>query len=163
MKKVLSVLLSLVLMFSLTAVAFAEGADEPDYSGYVNIYFIVDGAEIGAVHALPGEVITQDIVNVAGNPSKEATDEVKYIFEGWYAAEAVDGEYKVVDGAEKQIASTFKAPTEAGDYYYVAVFYEESIQASTTLWSFFQSIFARINLIFEYFAKVFEGIIDFEN
>ncbi len=162
MKKALAILLSLILMFSCTAVSLAadESAAEPDYSTYVNIFFIVDGAVAGTVRALPGEMTAQDVVDTIGTPSKEATDTVRYIFEGWYAS---DESGNVIDGAEKQLSATFKIPEAAGNYYYSAVFYEENIKETTTFWAFIQTIFARINLIFEYFAKVFEGIIDFEN
>ena len=38
---------------------------------------------------------------------------------------------------------------------------KETIKESQTFWSFVQSVFARINAIFEYFAEVFKGIFNF--
>ena len=46
-------------------------------------------------------------------------------------------------------------PPVSGDATYVAVYSEEDLSDRMTFWNFIESIFERINLIFEYFATVF--------
>lgn len=165
MKKTLSIILAVILMFSAVSVmAFAEDATD---EGLVTINFYVDAEDIGStpfhtIKVLPGKNFTDRLVTgeeAIGDPEKAPTEEVEYIFKGWskYNTETdstdptvyVAGTIPVVENADEAVIC------------YVAVFAEQEVRENQTFWQFVASIFARINAIFEYFAKVFEGVVDF--
>lgn len=142
MKKALAVLLSVLVIFSSFAVmAFAQEGE----TDLVTVNFVVDGKTIKTVQVVPGEILTP---YVPENPALDATETTEYVFKGWADA----------DGNIYQ-QSTFPTPDgSVAEITYTASFSEESVKENETLLSFIASIFERINMIFEYIAKVFEGL-----
>ncbi len=156
MKKALSVILSVLVIFSMLGMA-AAAADE----NLVTIKFVIreEGKEdivLRELKAAPGVNFVDRIVAGGdmeiGVPHKASTETTEYIFKHWVNAETGEITYTGNVPAAKE------GQTEIT---YVAVFAEEEIKENQTLWAFIQSLFERINMIFEYFAKVFEGVFDF--
>lgn len=144
MKKALSVLLSMLLIFSMVGVmAFAAEGDETDL---VKVVFQnYDGTVIKEIEVAPGTILTAYIPE---NPERiDPEGEYKYTFKGWKDA---DGKYWYKN-------STFPTPDGSqAEIFYTADYTSEHIGGFQSLWNLIESIFARINLIFQYFAKIFQ-------
>ena len=139
MKKALSLLLSVLMIFScMTVAVFAE--DEMPAPSYYTIKFVDwDGTVLQSGPYSPGEVVT-----APANPARASEDKkVEYVFKGWSA----DG------GNTVYHAGTIPIATE--DVTYTAVYAESKKSNNLTFWQLVQSIFARINKIFEYFNEIF--------
>ena len=136
MKKTLALILAVLVAFSMLTVAtFAADGD------LVSINFVDDdGKEIASYQVAIGENV---VPYVPANPEKESTETTKYTFAGWVSS---------FDG-ETYFANTI--PNAAFDVTYKAEYSEKDISGNQTLLQFFRSIFERINLIFEYFATIF--------
>ncbi len=137
MKKALALILSLLVAFSmLTVAAFAEG-------DLVTIKFVdSDGKGIKTVQVAPGTLMTP---YVPENPEKADTETTRYTFIGWKSS---------VDTDEEPYSKN-TVPNARVDVTYTATYSEKDISQNQTLWNFIESIFARINLIFQYFAEIF--------
>ena len=137
MKKALSLLLSVLMIFScMTVAVFAEDATP----AYYTVKFVDwDGTLLTSTPYSPGEVVT-----APANPTRTSDDKkVEYVFKGWSA----DG------GNTIYHAGTIPIATE--DVTYTAVYAENKKSDNLTFWQLVQSVFARINQIFEYFAEIF--------
>ncbi|MBQ9914141.1 MAG: hypothetical protein IJO73_07920 [Clostridia bacterium] len=152
MKKALSVLLSVLVIFSMLGMA-VSAADED----LIKIEFVIDDEVVQTLNVAPG-VDYRELINEEYKvPTKEPADGKEYIFKYW------------VNDASKNTSSTSQLPVISADDYasgitsikYVAEFAEQDIKENQSFWAFVESIFERINMIFEYFAKVFEGVFDF--
>ncbi len=145
MKKALSLLLSVLMIFScMTVAVFAEDA-APDAPVYYTIRFVDwdwDGSDetvLSSAPYSPGEVVT-----APANPTRKSDDKkIEYIFKGWSA-----------DGG-KTIYHAGTIPIATEDVTYMAVYAENKKSDTLTFWQLVQSIFARINKIFEYFNEIF--------
>ena len=168
MKKVVSVLLAALMIFSCFGVmAFAEGGAEikQEVSVYVK-YLELD--ETGKAVEVSTDV--KKVEKGAAIPAAE--------MEAWlyYMPREFSEDYEVKeDGYTRTETKTYtfkgfiKEGDESGQLYYfgstdaieentvfVAQYKIEDTIDNITFWELVQSIFARINLIFEYFAKIFE-------
>ena len=151
MKKALSVVLALLValsMFSVVAFAEGEATQEPETSkGMVNFIFIVDGEEY---HNVTVESGTKDLnSHLKPHPQKEETDTTKYTFDGW-----------VTEGDENHYYnSTIPVPeVKAGEtvvIVYTATYAEKDISGNQSFWNFIETLFERLNTLFEYFATIF--------
>lgn len=141
MKKALALLLSLLVAFSMLSVVAVAGDDAEE--GLVNIIFVVDGVTVADVKIQPGDTLAPVTPD---NPEKQDTETIRYTFKGWRSSQDGNLYYKSTipnpDGSVAQIT-------------YTAEFTEEDISEYQSLWNLIESIFERINLIFEYFAKIF--------
>lgn len=135
MKKIIAVLLSVLMLFSVFgATVYAAEGD------YYTVKFVdFDGTELGS-----RQVIHGGIISAPENPSRENTEEVEYIFKGWSSDEG------------KTVYSANTLPLATADVTYTAVYAENEVGNYQTFWGFVKSIFERINMIFEYFYKIFE-------
>ncbi len=146
MKKALSLVLALLVAFSMFAVVVAaEGEAADDLSNTVKVTFVIseDPRVEEVVYVKRGEPLTQ---YTPENPVKQDTDTTRYTFKGWMSE------------ADGQIYYKSTIPTPDEDTYqitYVAVFSEEDISTRQSFWNLVESIFERINMIFEYFAIIF--------
>ena len=70
----------------------------------------------------------------------------EYIFKGWAAME----------GEENDLYQKNTIPNAVDGTIYYAVYSSKEVNESQSFWEFIESIFARINLIFEYFARIFD-------
>ena len=140
MKKIIAVLLSVIMLFSVVSIAvFAEG--EEDVKTYYTITFVdYDGTHLGSRQVAEG-----GIVDAPENPSRAATDKTEYIFKGWKSS---NGDENVYSGP------TLPRATE--DVTYTAVYAEKEIKEYLTFWKLVASVLERINKIFEYFNKIFD-------
>lgn len=143
MKKTLAMLLAVLVALSMFAVAaFAAEGD-------ITVQFKNGDAIVGTVTLKPGAI--DDITpNIPENPVKASDGEYEYTFKGWQ----LEGD----DSGKLYFKNTIEAP--GADYAgqtitYVAVFSAEEITPTQTFWNFIESIFARINTIFQYFAEIF--------
>lgn len=149
MKKALSVILSVLVIFSMLGMAVSAADD-----GLVNIQFVIreEGKEdvvLKELNVAPGINIVSQLADLE-DPVKEPADGVEYIFKCW--ENAANGH---------QTSTSNIPPAGETDVVYVAVFAEQEIRENQSFWAFIESIFERINMIFEYFAKVFEGVLEF--
>ena len=140
MKKVLSVFLAALMIFSVLGVVFAS-AEEGDV--YTIIFYDEDGTLIAT-----RDVQYYGVVKAPENPSKANEinadgKTVVYTFEGW-----TDRESGIV-----YHASTIPVATKNTAYY--AKYSASTEEEGQTLMAFIRSIFARINIIFEYFYRLF--------
>ncbi len=170
MKKVLSVILAVILMFSAVSVmAFAEDSTETEAPLVtVKFYWDADDIENGEPKNVVKIDASENLVEYfkyygyPETPAKESTETTKYTFKYWE-------EYKVKEGkweptGNQGYSGTLKLPAgvaNGDEVVFVAVFHEEEIKENVSFWALIASIFARFNQIFEYFAKIFEGAVDF--
>ena len=151
MKKALAVLLSVLAIFSMFGVvACAEDAATDLVK--VEYYLSKEDYEAGkdplkAFEVAPGMIIDK---YVPANPTKEDTETTRYIFKGWRCE--LDGEIYY----EGTIQQVFPSCEPGSTVVFWAEFSEEDIEVRQTFWNLVESIFARFNLIFQYFAKIFE-------
>ncbi len=137
MKKTLALVLAVLVAFSMFA--FATSAAD---SELVKVTFINDGKEYSSFELLPGTVLTPYMPE---NPTKAPDGSNEYIFKGWAVSE--DGEL--------YFKNTIPA-VGTEDVTYMAIYSAKEIKESQTFWEFIESIFARINLLFQYFAAIFD-------
>lgn len=139
MKKIIAVLLSVLVIFSAVGIAaFAEdGVDE-------NTYYTITFVDYNGEKLASRQVRHGDIVNAPANPTRESTDDVDYTFKGWSA-----------DGGET-IYYPNTIPVATADVTYTAIYAETGHKDIMTFWDLIGSIFRRINMIFEYFNKIFD-------
>lgn len=148
MKKTLALVLSLLVAFSMFAVV-ASAADE-----LVTVKFVyqteTDSEVIETLQVAPGTPIIPDLVPDITKEFKTEKDgkTYKHTFKGWKSS--VDGGTYYDSGIPTPTAD------QAGKIIvYSAEYAVENYSARQTLWNLIESIFERINLIFEYFATVF--------
>ena len=144
MKKALAVLLSIIAVFSMFGIVAC--AEEEDNKAIVVVMFCdEDGKVITANSYAPGLTVT-----FPEDPSKQATETEEYIFKGWRCSADDELYYK-----NKPYA--ISANATANDIItFTAEFSKQEIKVTQTFWNFVESVFARLNLIFQYFAKIFE-------
>ncbi len=143
MKKALSVLLSMLVIFSmLGVVAYAEGEEN-----LVTVEYYNEGSLIKTVKVAPGTIIDE---YVPANPSKPATETEEYIFKGWRC----DLDNKLY--YEETVQYIFEDCEAGSTVRFYAEYSVKDIGSRQSFWNFIESIFERINLIFQYFAKIFE-------
>ncbi len=149
MKKALSVLLAVLVAFSMCSV-FAFAADEQTP---ITVRFINDGKPIKEVSVQNGAILTS---STPDNPTKESTETTKYVFAGWQAQDEAGNVLDETLYQKSTIPSPYLAEGETTKTIcYVAIYTEKDITGNQSLLAFIQSIFARLNMIFEYFAKIF--------
>lgn len=139
MKKIIAILLSVLVLFSAVGIAaFAEDGVEADT--YYTITFLdYDGKALGT-----RQIIRGGIVNAPANPERATENNTDYTFKGWSA-----------DGGETiYYANTL--PVATADVTYTAIYSETAHKDYMTFWDLVGSIFKRINMIFEYFSKIFD-------
>ena len=150
MKKALAVLLSVLVMFSmLGVVAFAqeeapEGADKLIFVKFCN----ENGDVIRLANYSAGAILGED--DIPDNPTKAPTETEEYIFKGWRCS--ADGNLY-----HKGTPYAMSSKGQPGDFFtFTAEFSVKVVGNIITVWNLIESIFERINLIFQYFAKIFE-------
>lgn len=152
MKKALSVILSVLMIFSMLGM-FVSAAD----ANLVTVKFVSDGVVIRQLEVARGVNFVDRIVaggdSEVGIPTRPDKDGIRYTFRYWLDE---NGE-KVFTGNVPAVPEDYTAT----EIIYVADFASEEIRENQSFWAFIESIFARINMIFEYFEKVFEGVFDF--
>lgn len=155
MKKTLAVVLSLLVAFSmLTVMASAADLTEEDLAKVVTVKFVyqteTDEEVIETIYVAPGTGITPELVPDIVNEFKTEKDgkTFKYTFKGWKSS---------VDGSVYYDAG-IPTPTEdqaGATIVYSAEYAKEDYSERQSLWNLIESIFERINKIFEYFATIF--------
>ena len=142
MKKTLALILAVLVAFSMFTVATCAAGD------LVTVNFVdSDSKEIKTYQVAIGTTLTP---YVPANPEKAATETTKYIFAGWESSVDVD------DKGEYIVYSKNTIPDAAFDVTYTAKYSTKDITGNQNLMQFFKSIFERINLIFQYFATIFD-------
>lgn len=142
MKKALSVILSMLVIFSMVGV-MAFAADE----ALVNVVFLDDNGE--TIHNVQLAEGTNISSYAPENPSKPDTDTTEFIFKGWdYVESETDGDRLYYKNG---------LPTATGETMtFKAVYSENDISGYQSFWNLIESIFERINRLFEYFAEIFQ-------
>lgn len=137
MKKTLALILAMLVAFSMFSVA-AVATDN-----LVSVQFVdYDGKEIQSSSVTIGESISAYAPN---DPVRENTDKAEYTFAGW----------KSNNPEDTKVYSKYQLPAATENVIYTATYSEEKVTAGQNLLQFFRSIFERINLIFQYFATIF--------
>lgn len=162
MKKALSVVLSLLMILSMFGMLAA--AEDNYKDGIVTVQFRVDGNVYREIKVMPGVSFVDRLLEgqeALGVPEKtDPEGKIKYTFECW---ENADTHEKRTTGGIPAVDKQFDAdgnPVNGRVVVYDAVFATEDVTENQSFWAFVQTIFARINMIFEYLAKVFEGIFE---
>lgn len=163
MKKALALILSLLVAFSMFAVvAAAEGEADASAEKTYTVKFVYqtpseDGEDgdtgtvstVKTVKVAPDVLIPASVVPELVTEFKGYADDgkkYKYTFKGWRSS------------ADDQLyyAGTIKFPADApAEITMTAEYSMEDISERQSFWNLIESIFERINLIFEYFARVF--------
>lgn len=137
MKKTLALILAMLVAFSMFSVA-AVATDN-----LVSVQFVdYDGKEIQSSSVTIGESIS---AYAPADPVRENTDKAEYTFAGW----------KSNNPEDTKVYSKYQLPAATENVIYTATYSEEKVTAGQNLLQFFRSIFERINLIFQYFATIF--------
>lgn len=137
MKKTLALILAMLVAFSMFSVA-AVATDN-----LVSVQFVdYDGKEIQSSSVTIGESIS---AYAPDDPVRENTDKAEYTFAGW----------KSNNPEDTKVYSKYQLPAATENVIYTATYSEEKVTAGQNLLQFFRSIFERINLIFQYFATIF--------
>lgn len=131
------------MIFSACSVlAFAEGEEE--VTTYTVTFLNDDGTTIEVRTGLASGAK----IKAPEDPTKEADENYTYIFKYW--AVYKDG---VLDESQHYYPSAIPKVTE--DATYMAVYSAQEVKEILTFWELVQSFFARLNALFEYFAKIF--------
>ena len=137
MKKTLALILAMLVAFSMFSVA-AVATDN-----LVSVQFVdYDGKEIQSSSVTIGDSIS---ACAPDNPVRENTDKAEYTFAGW----------KSNNPEDTKVYSKYQLPAATENVVYTATYSEEKVTSGQNLLQFFRSIFERINLIFQYFATIF--------
>lgn len=142
MKKVISVLLAVLMIFSVfgATVAFAE--DELKET-YTIIFVDFDGTELAKFE----NVTKGDKVIAPAYPVRENTPDMKYVFKGWKKGDDETVLYHQntipeASGSEEVIT-------------YTAVYSEQPVEETLTFFGLIAYIFSQFNRIFETIASWF--------
>lgn len=138
MKKTLAMLLAVLVALSMFSVA-AFAADD-----LVKITFLADDGTtvIREFETTAGKVFTGAVPEDPAEPVNPE-DGYRYTFKGWQSSVDEKIYYK---GTMNPVSQ---------DVTYTAVFSKEEVKPTQSLLNFFESIFERINAIFQYFAEIF--------
>ncbi len=171
MKKTLSVILAVLLMFSTVSVmAFAEDATEVLPSeNMVKVYFYLDEANLGGdadyvIEIEAGGKLATEIgytEDFPDKPEKAATDTAEYTFRYWEEYTLGEDGNWIATGNTHYTYTLPNIPADAEDgseIYYVAIYNEELIFENMSFWALITYIFSNFNKIFEYLAKIYEGV-----
>ena len=146
MKKTLSLLLAVLMIFSVCSFTLASA--EGEAATVKIIFYDYDNTVIEEKMVVPGGKFT----GPAAAPARpnEVKDDVEYVytFKGW--AKLVDG---VADESQLYYTQTFDFVEE--DTQYIAVYSVEEREPIMTFWNLIEMIFSKFNEIFEYFFKIF--------
>lgn len=156
MKKTLAVVLTLLVAFSMFSVAASAATVSVEDADFV-VTFMKDGIPVGTVgysdlaNAEAADFPDEEIVPQQYEADKydEESKENKryrYKFVGWRSE---------VDGQLYYPGTLSKHPATEKYITLVAEYSVEDLSERQTFWQLIESILARINLIFEYFATIF--------
>ncbi len=173
MKKVLAVILSVLMLAScLAGVAYAdiEAPEERTETINVTFYYYIDNKKW--VYENGDAKPEQKSLTIQLAPGEEySVDDWKYVVLADMPKEFTHDypvEYSMTETKTYIFSHFTRSTDESGEKLYIAnlntltedtVLYaqykiEDTIEY-TTFWEFVQSVFARINIIFEYFAEIF--------
>ena len=154
MKKTLAVVLSLLVAFSMFAVSVsAEGETTESTTASVTVKFVYATATEAEVEFAKTVVVGTEIdaeiipaIEKTFKAEKEDGKTYEYTFKGWLS---VDGKL-YYDGDMPDAAGN-----DGDVIVYTAQFSEKEYEEPQSFWNLVESIFERINRIFEYFAAIF--------
>lgn len=152
MKKALSVLLCVLAIFSMFSfMTFAQ--DGTADSTPITVKFMDGESVIKTIQVKEGAILTPFCPM---NPEKPSTETTKYTFRGWVAYNE-DGTVadETIYNSETLPAPYLEEGEETKTIIYKAQYIEKDITGNITFWGLIQSIFERLNRLFEYFAEVF--------
>lgn len=147
MKKTLALLLAMLVAFSMFSMA-ASAAET------VKVSFVKDGIVIREVYLAAGEAVKPDYVPELSetfyteikDPETGEVSKTKHTFKGWKSS--VDGKLYYA-GTMPVVAS------DVSEIVYTAEYMSEDYSERQSFWQLVESIFERINLLFRYFATIF--------
>ena len=147
MKKALALVLSVLVVISMFSMA-ASAATVDINEANVIVNFVVSDVTVKTVgysSIKNAEAMDFPDENQAPKQYESPNGDKKYTFVGWKSN--IDGEI--------YYAGTLRDHPEAAEIILVAEYSEEDMSLRQSFWELVESIFARINLIFEYFATIF--------
>lgn len=143
MKKALALALSLLVALSMFSVVSFAASD------YVKVTFVNGGEVVKTIEVAADTSITPDLIPAVETEyftDGEDGARFKHTFKGWKSS--VDG--KIWHNG------TIPAPDgSVASITYTAEYSVEDYSERQSFWNFIESIFERINLLFEYFATIF--------
>ena len=161
MKKTLAIILTVLVAFSMLSVAAAATGEAPAQRT-VKITFVYqtpgenENATVGGSETIGEVTIASDLLVPSG-----AVPEIADKFTGVSAADGKKYEYTFKgwrSSADNELyyAGTMKIPANApAEVTMTAEYSMKDVSERQSFWNLVESIFERINLIFEYFARVF--------
>ena len=149
MKKTLALVLTVLLAFSMFSMAASAATTKVRF---VDLY----GKEIKTIeydYAAEGKLAAADFPEVDTNYERDelqedgSTKKYEYTFKGWRCDACGDLHYP----------STFSSADHAKytEVLLSAEYAKEDKSGNQSFWQFIESLFARINVLFEYFATIF--------
>ena len=153
MKKALAVVLSVLLVFSMFSMA-VSAATVPIDSAVVKVEFVnYYGLQVGYVgyssikNAEAADVPVVDKEFEGTEIVDGTTKEYRYTFTGWKCDCCGNVFYDNTIATHDEVL---------GEIVLTAQYSKKDLSENQTFWQFIQSIFARINILFEYFATIFK-------
>ena len=145
MKKTLAIMLTVLMAFSMFSVAASAAS--------VTVHFINGNKQIKEVTVDSSNTFDASLFPVFENEQFEldekqddgTTKTYRYTFQVW----------KVVMTGKLYYPGTFEVDGTESEIWLEAQYTKEDISGRQSFWNLIESIFARINLIFEYFATIF--------
>ncbi len=134
----------LVAFSAFGVMAFAQDLPEPPIKVE---YVLDDGTVVSVAYVNPGETLTP---HTPENPVKQDTETTQYTFKGWRSSYDGNLYYQSTQPVAPELAEG-----ETLTITMTAEFSEKDISGNQSFWNFIESIFERLNLIFEYFATIF--------
>ncbi len=154
MKKALAVVLSVLVVFSMFSMA-VSAATVPVEGAKVTVEFVdLDGKQIalvGYADIKDSEAVDfpeiEDKIERDEKQTDGTTKKYRYTFQGWKSNK---------DDTKLYYAGTLsKHPSVTGHIVLRAQYAQEDLSGRQSFWQFIESLFARINVLFEYFATIF--------
>ena len=174
MKKVLAVFLAAIMMLSCFGMAaFAEGGEEIKVPIEITfVYYVNTYDENGVANGIKEEKLVQTMEKGTAISAEQMNSWINDIMPKKVSYDYTVNEdyttrtetrsytfmYFTVEGQDSSIRYTFEGTDETPineDCIFVAQYEEKDTIDNYTFWEFVQSVFARINKIFEYFSEIF--------
>lgn len=147
MKKVISVFLAALMIFSAFGMTLAYAAEEEKETytvKFVYVETVVDGDEIKNVEKTVEFTVEAGVsIEAPEYPATYSEGKTTYIFKGWKA-----------EGSD-ELYHKNTIPAVTGDVTYTAVYSEQTEKETMSFFALIRSIFSSFNIIIEYFFRVF--------
>lgn len=142
MKKALSLLLAVLMIFTVSSATLASAAD------VTIIFYDHNNALIEKIEVEKGTAIVPPAYPDRAAVVHEDGSKTEYTFAGWAKYDGTN-----IDTSKYYYSQDLKVAEESAQY--IAVYSEKTTDAPMTFWNLIEMIFSKFNAIFEYFYIIF--------